>query len=193
MKTKNKNLTYAFMFLAASLVGACSSEDNGTINDTEMPAFMAATDSVLIAEHDGVIMTYSLQNAVGDTTAVFSEGEEIIFNLKIENTTDQHIPIPMGPEWLGQNTFRVYTSDGKDCGTSWTYIQEWTYEKRYLMPHTAYCYVCPRYSESIVKASAPFVFSPTSKKLSKGGYYTEAYCKLNDSTTLCCKLRFNIK
>ena len=194
MRMKIKmNLSYALLLLAASLVDACSNEDNDAINETGMPAFMAATDSVRIAENDGVIMTYSLLNATGDTTSVFSEGEEIIFDLKIENSTDKHISIPNGPEWLGYNTFRVYTSDGKDCGTSWTYVQDWTAEMRYLWPHTAYSYQCPRYSESIVKASAPFIFSPSPKKLSKGAYYTEAHCKINDSTSLYCKLRFNIR
>lgn len=150
-------------------------------------------DNISSMEQDGVVMTYCLLNSKGDTTAVFAEGEEIIFDLKIENTTDQPIYFPEGPGFWGYDTFRVYTSEGEDCGISWTYIEDWTMEMKYFWPNTPKHYQCPWYSEEVIKPTYPFVFKPTAKRLKKGSYYTEAYSNFENEIKLYCKLNFKIE
>ena len=168
-------------------------ETKADSTNTENKADTTNYVSISMDEKDGIIMTLCLLNSAGDSTVTFCEGEEIIFDLKIENTTDEHISIPGGPWTLGYDTFRVYTVEGEDCGVSWTYIEDWTEEMSYLWPFTTYHYQCPWYSDSVMKATYPFIFKPSQKELIKGCYYTEAYCHINDETTLYCKIHFTIK
>jgi len=151
------------------------------------------TGIVASTEKDGVVMTYCLLNTKGDTTLTFSEGEEIIFDLQIENTTEQPIYFPDGPSFLGYDTFRIYNDDGIDFGVSWTYPPVWTYDMKYLWPSTPKHYQCPWYSDDVIKATFPFIFSPSTIRLICGSYFTGAYCHLKNGTILSCNLSFNIQ
>lgn len=162
-------------------------------SDDEINPLPDITERVSSVEKDGVVMTYCLLNSKSDTAVTFAKGEEIIFDLTIENTTDRHIPIPGGPGTLGNNTFGVYTIEGEKCGVSWIYIRDWTAEMPYLWPLTTYHYQCPWYNEDVIKATYPFNFKSPRKKLSRGHYYTEAHCYLSSGTTLYSKIYFTIK
>ena len=138
-------------------------------------------------------MTLSTLNSEGEPTIYFSEGEEIIFDLKIENTTNDNFLIAGGPKTLGYNTFRVFTLAGEDCGTSWTYPLAWVFIIEYLGAKTTRNYQCPWYSEEVIKATSPFIFKPSNKRLTRGTYFTEAYYNLDNGTVLHCVHYFNIK
>lgn len=150
-------------------------------------------ENVFYIEKEGIVMYFALLNLQGIPAVTFSEGEEIIFDLKIKNTTDTIISHPGGPNTLGYNTFRVFTNDGEDYGVSWTYTDKWYKNMPYFYPQTTYHYQCPWYSDDVVKASYPFIFKSSSNKLAKGGYYTEAYCHFGQETILSCKINFDIK
>lgn len=168
-------------------VSSCTTDNDNDIKLPSVPYTISST------EKEGVVMTYSLLNSKGDTTFFFSKGEEIVFDLRIKNTTDKHIPIPGSSKTLGYNTFRIYSDDGKDFGVSWSYMEDWTEEIPYLWPQIDYHYQCPWYSDATIKASYPFVFNPSKKKLTKGHYFTEAFCYLSSGTTLYCIIHFNIQ
>ena len=110
-----KNFLKAIFLLAtisATFVMLTSCSDNeDDVDNYDLPPTMEKVSAI---ERDGVIMTYALLNSQGDTTMTFREGENIFFDLTIENTTDEHIYIPGGPRTLGYNTFRVFTTTGKD-------------------------------------------------------------------------------
>ena len=185
---------FASISFIAVLSSSCSDKDeegNAGINpNTETPEERIAVSS---CEKDGIVMTYCLHNSKNETTVTFSEGEEIIFDLQIENKTEQAIYLPEGPGFLGYNTFRVFTREGEDCGISWSYPEYWTTVMKYLWPSTPKHYQCPWYSDEIIKATYPFYFQPTAKRLTKGRYYTEAYCHFENEIDLYCKLNFNIE
>lgn len=180
---------------------SCSDSDAPHDNGVEpLPTDTLRIDSlpeigekVCSIENGGIIMTYCLINIQGDTTVTFSEGEEIIFNLSIRNTTNDYVSIPGFSNTLGYNTFRVFTSSGTDCGVSWSYVQKWTKEMPYFLPQMTYHYQCPWYSDDTIKATEPFVFKESPKALTRGYYFTEAYCYLDDGATLYCKVNFNIE
>ena len=198
-----KHFFFSFFFsVAITSTGlfmlSCSDNDDNTENNVKpSPSVFEneadTTNLVSMVEKDGIIMSLCLLNSAGDSAVTFSEGEEIIFDLKIENTTEKDVSIPDGPSMMGYDTFRVYTVNGEDCGVSWSYITMWEERPPYLFSSTSFHYQCPWYSDDIIKATSPFLFNPSRKKLTKGSYYTEAYCHINDETTLYCKIHFSIK
>ena len=189
-----KILSFLILFVTISapfvMLPSCSDNEDDVDYNYDLPP---TTEKVSAIERDGVIMTYALLNSQGDTTMTFREGENIFFDLTIENTTDEHIHIPGGPRTLGYNTFRVFTTSGKDCGTSWSYVEDWTMRAALLCAQTTYHYQCPWYNDSNIKPIGPFVLKASHKKLTKGTYFTEAYCYLSNGTTLYCKLWFKIE
>lgn len=187
---------FASISFIAVLSSSCSDKDeegNAGIN----PNTVTPEESIAVsAEQEGVVMTYCLLNSNGKPTTTFSEGEEITFDLKIENTTENTIYLPDGPAFLGYNTFRIFTREGEDCGISWSYPEHWTKEMKLLLPSNPKHYQCPWYSDESIKATYPFYFQPTAKRLTKGSYYTEAHCYFKNGTELtelCCIFNFNIE
>lgn len=190
---------FASISFIVVLSSSCSDkEDDNKMNTIEKEDDNKDDDNknkeiVSSCEKDGIVMTYCLHNSKNETTVTFSEGEEIIFDLQIENKTEQAIYLPTGPGFLGYNTFRIFTKEGEDCGISWSYPEYWTMEMNYLWPSTPEHYQCPWYSDEIIKATYPFYFQPTAKRLTKGCYYTEAYSNFENEIKLYCKLNFNIE
>ena len=180
-------LGISFLALFAS---SCSSNDDDNGNLDKLPTLYR---KIFTTEREGVVMTFCLLNSKGDTTVTFAPGEEIIFDLKIENTTDENILLAGGPFTLGYNTFRIFTLAGEDCGTSWTYPHVWTKEMPYLFAYRTYHYQCPWYSEDVIKATSPFIFKSPGKRLTRGSYFTEAYCHLDNGTVLHCIHYFNVQ
>ena len=179
---------FAGILSIALLTLSCSDND-----DDKNKPLLTLTDTFSSATKDGVVMTLSTLNSEGEPTLYFSEGEEIIFDLKIENTTEEYLGKPGGPWTLGYNTFRVFTLAEKDCDTSWSYPQDWTAVKEYLGPYSSEHYQCPWYSEEVIKATSPFIFKPSNKRLTRGTYFTEAYYNLDNGTVLHCVHYFNIE
>lgn len=178
-----------FCSILSALVISISCSDKEETIDT-IPAI---TERVSKMEKDGVIMTYCLLNSKGDTTVSFTEGEEIIFNLDVENTTNDIIWPPGGPNTFGYNTFRVYTAKGKNCGVSWTYVEDWTGTETVLRPLSSKSYQCPWYSDALTKATCPFIFKSSGVNLTRGNYYTEAFCSFGNGINLYGILQFTIQ
>ncbi len=140
---------------------------------------------------DSVFMEFHLQNEQGDTTNIFSVGDDIIFDLIVYN--GKTTPLAYGlPELFGINTFRVYTSNMADCGIPWVYERDWDDKLRRLKPGGKLHFQCSWYGCS----NSPFTF-PAPKnnntlQLNPGVYHTSAYIQFEKSSELCVTLNFVI-
>ena len=105
--------TVLALALAVSLAGCNKDDDEVYIDVPSEDVFTQTCDSVRVDFH--------LLNERGDTTTVFREGEDIIFDLTIQNLGHSSIAYGLDKDLLGPDIFRVYTADGRNCGTACTY------------------------------------------------------------------------
>lgn len=163
-------------------------------------AFDIPSEDVLFAEQGDVQVEFKLFNEAGENTTTFAEGEDIIFDLIICNTGDEPIPIDYSPSYLGENTFRVYTSKGKDMGVPWAYYVDWDKRGHYLISgrelfsegdqHIR----CPWYgSNTADQLSFPGYLKEDNPHLSSGSYYTTAYVHVNEQMNFHCGIHFVIQ
>ena len=101
---------------------SCGNDDEQQ-QDTPTPApVLVPGESVFDMVKDSIAVSFRLENEKGDTTTVFAEGEDIIFDLTIKKIGKEINYVTTAFEdILGNDVFRVYTLDGKDLGMSWRY------------------------------------------------------------------------
>jgi hypothetical protein len=96
---------------------------------------------------DSVVVDFLLLNEHGDTTTVFNEGEDIIFDLSITNYMSTSLTYVL-PQLFGDNTFRVYTLNDEDCGLPWLSDRDWEDILRTLLSGRKLHYQCSWYGHS---------------------------------------------
>ena len=168
-------LIFALMLMAMGLsftVVSCSSDDTYMYDGNQQD---------ILTNNEGNIK-FRLLNQDGVETTVFKKGENIIFDLSIENNTDVNWTLVYGFKGgdivLGEDFFCVYKANGEYIGVPWSGMfceeslqQEWIY-----LPHSIVHIKCPWYMDSSIWIGNPLCKGTVSGEdwpvLSEGSYYT---------------------
>lgn len=173
-------LTLSFMIMS------CGEDDSP-------PEFQVPAETIYSSNLDSIQVDFALLNIRGEQTTSFAYGEDIIFDLKVYNKRDRNFWIPSWKYLLGDNMFRVFTSEGQDLGTSWYYEDIDVLMYRAILAHSEKHWQCPWLSASTKEPTHPFVHKKKNRKLTKGKYYVVAPVHINDDKLITCVIYFNIE
>lgn len=171
---------------STALFMSCSSNDDDTkediVYDTDAPQ-----------EVEGISVSLQLLNKDGKALRAFKEGEEICFKLTIENHRGETAQLPSTSIILGENLFRVYTSDHIDMGRSWDEMIELGVNyKTNLEANESISFSCPWIGMPDEANSMWLIKKSTRYPLQKGKYYSLFEITLDHEKKVTCKKEFNI-
>lgn len=171
------------LLLATSLSGCSKSDDEVYIDIPSEDVFTQIRDSVRV--------DFNLLNERGDTTTVFHEGEDIIFDLSIWTSANCPIEFGSDKELLGKDVFRVFSSKGKDLGTAGIFTE------LNLFPYGSLVKDYPlkwQYSWfGRFRPKYPFSADYYRNALPKGDYYTIAPIHIHNINVIICSIHFTIQ
>ena len=152
---------------------------------------MAAMTACCSDEEDRFKVQFHLEDENGVPKTGFNQGENIIFKLTIYNNSDERYSVDF-ISLFDDNLFRVYSTDGKDYGTSWEapYFLE---RMEYILAHDSRMFSCPWLNDEKLIPTYPLVMKEDMQPLPVGDYYTKFDLKFNENNVIHCKQNFKIK
>ena len=185
-----------FAFLSAILlpcavISSCGNDDEQQ-QDTPTPApVLVPGESVFDMVKDSIAVSFRLVNEKGDTTTVFTEGEDIIFDLTITKIGKEINYVTTNfQDILGNDFFRVYTLDGKDLGMSWRYPKiRQEVLIHYFHPGVTYYFKCSWLGHVSHYPMEAYPQEP----LPAGQYRVVAPVWIGNDTTLPLEIYFTVK
>lgn len=146
--------TLLFVLIINMGITACSSDDH---NETE-----------------NIQIKLSLVNENGEETTVFNVGENIYFQIKIVNESDNMISIPGKSAPNGSilsDVFGIFSMNGDLIGTPYDSLSEYDTE---ILPHQSLTLTCCwlMYPEKKAKDYYPFIVNKIKIPIEAGDYYT---------------------
>ena len=155
-------------------------------------------------DSDDIRLHFTLLNDSGDKTNIFSEDENIIFDLEIENKSQKDFVYSYNFEGnsdlvLDKDFFCVYTEKGGKIGHPWTgMFCEFSMQKEWVIAAgETYHIRCPWMFTSNYNATHPLCKGDENiQKLSEGSYYTSfsvTYNKLPNEKSSKVTKTFNTK
>ena len=160
-----------------SFLLGCKDDDDTSI---EVPA-----EDVFTLTCDSVQMEFHLLNERGDTTTVFNEEEDIIFDLKLVNQSKVNRTIGRIHELFPYGLFQVYNSDGLYIGRAYSFPEELYGDGDkndgpfYLFPHFGSLqFQCSWNENNDKRTNTPFQYNSRLPRLNQGDYYTTATVRI---------------
>jgi hypothetical protein len=176
---------------------ACS-DDSNDIQAKENVILDADTLQVF----DGFDVKFQMLDAQGRPVTKYKEGEDITFKLAVTNKQKETFELPL--TFIGEDIFRIFSSNGTDLGNPWDGIG---YTKGVITLSQSEYFVisCKAFGksseETTVQPGATLVQTQDRNPLPKGSYYTQFELKLNaqgktpseGSKGIVCKKSFTIE
>ena len=190
-----RTLCIAFLsaiLLPCAVISSCGNDDEQQ-PDTPTPApVLVPGESVFDMVKDSIAVSFRLENEKGDSTTVFAEGEDIIFDLTIKKIGKEINYVTTNfQDILGNDFFRVYTLDGKDLGMSWRYNEKQEAVLiHYFHPGVTYYFKCSWLGH--VPAYQPMKNHPQ-EPLPAGQYRVVAPTWIGNDTTVPLEIYFTVK
>ena len=171
-----KSISLLIMLLLCSMVTACSDDE----------------------ELKGVSVEFKLLNESGEETTVFTEGENIIFKLAIQNDNTEKVKLPALFDIAGTEIFHVYSSDGKDFGKPWDSIGTDNRPFFVIDSKSSFIFTCPWLINNDLEEdphyySNYFLKEKTREPLPKGEYYSKFTINLGHGKKKTCKQTFKVE
>ena len=165
--------TILSLFVMTMAIIACSSDDN--------------------KDSDSVQIKLSLVNEDSKETTTFNVGENITFQVKIMNESNDKVYIPCKSASTGtipSEIFGVYSMDGNLIGVPYDILSENDTE---IQPHQSLTLTCCwlMYPQKPSKDYQPFIVDKIKKPLKAGNYYTTFPLVIGNQTEIY-KIDFKI-
>lgn len=195
--TRKYIILYSLLVLL-SLAGtmtltSCSKDDD---EEQEVVDIVMEPDNDLPVDIDGVSIEFKILNTDSVAMKTFKEFEDFFFVLTITNNLDQKIDFPIDNDIIGEDLFRVYSSDGTYVGRPWdlgtTQIgQSPIFEAK--SSRVIWCSWLNFYPINDMKIRGYELFKyPNRIPLPKGSYYTEFEITIHDGKQVKCRKDFRI-
>ena len=170
---KRKVFLFSIPLLTMLLLPACSSDDN--------------------KDSDSVQIKLSLVNEDSEETTMFNVGENITFQIKIMNESNDKVYLPSKSASTGTiptEIFGVYSMDGNFVGVPYDVLSEYD---SVIQPHQSLTLTCCwlMYPQKPSKDYQPFIVDKIKKPLKAGNYYTTFPLVIGDQTEIY-KIDFKI-
>lgn len=154
--------------------------------DDDGPYIDIPTEDVFTLTRDSVQVDFRLINEQGDTTTLFREGEDIIFDLKVVNTSLLWIHAGDYDDFLSKDLFRVFTDDGRNKGVCWHFPYDWLGGDQVehdfgLVSMIPAHFQCSWQGRAVSKPTYPLVQLKETKALPQGEYYVMAQVHIDTS------------
>jgi hypothetical protein len=173
MKRKSMQKALLSLFVMTMGIIACSSDDN--------------------KDSDSVQIKLSLVNEDSKETTTFNVGENITFQVKIMNESNEMVYLPGKSPSIGTistEIFGVYSMDGNLIGVPYDILSENDTE---IQPHQSLTLTCCwlMYPQKPSKDYQPFIVDKIKKPLKAGNYYTTFPLVIGNQTEIY-KIDFKI-
>ena len=157
----------------------------GCKDDDEVAYINVPSEDAFTLTRDSVRVDFLLLNERGDTTTVFREGEDIVFDLKVTNHSSKAHNIGLITNMFTNYLFRVYSEYGRDFGMSFHYPDDMVGDGDIvsgpgydLLSGSTYHCLCSWKGNKEIYTYAPFHHNSNTPTLYKGRYYTIAKIRL---------------
>ncbi len=185
----NKWYLYKFsliLFTIGIIVSSCRNDKSENIESVEL-------DTDLPQDYDGITVDFQLLNSNGIAVKSFREGENIIFTLSLTNRTSEEAIMPNVMKVLGENTFRIYSKDGRDMGLPWDYLSmsDAMMGAIRLPQGASRTFICSWLNDSEIEKEG-FGKDTIRYPLPRGEYYTQYDLSISDNKKVIYKKEFKI-
>ena len=135
---------------------------------------------------------FCLKNAQDEPVTTFAVGEDITFDLTLTNTGSTTFRFEKDIfHVLGNDLFRVYSSDGQDMGTSWFFGPAAEANLR-IAPGKQLHYHINRSSLRRLSYTEPLCLKAGNQPLSAGRYFVIAPVCINEEINFFCVINFEV-
>ena len=173
------------MFTMVTML-SCSKDDDQFLAETSN-----ATDTFSNMA-DSLAVDFYLQTVEGIRTITFQSGENIVFHLLLRNKSNQQVQLPPAKTLIGNDLFRVYSSNGQDKGTSWFFGPAAEANLR-IAPGKQLHYHINRSSLRRLSYTEPLCLKAGNQPLSAGRYFVIAPVCINEEINFFCVINFEVK
>ena len=177
---------FLILFILGIIASSCSNDESGNNESVEL-------DTDPPQDYDGITINFQLQNPNGLSVKSFREGENIIFTLSLTNRTSEEAIMPNVMKILGENTFRVYSKDGRDLGLPWDYLSmsDAMMGAIRLPQGASRTFICSWLNDPEIEKEG-FGKDTVRYPLPRGEYYTQYDLSISDNKKVTYKKEFKI-
>lgn len=196
MKKKVYAISFFLLLLGIeSFAVSCSSDDK------EEQRIVLDIDTAPAQDYNGICIDFKLLNSDSVAIKTFKEGENILFNLEIENRRDTVVYMPT-VTILAEDMFHVYSAYGRDYGKPWDWLQTGLAVTLFF-PKTSKVFCYSWLGEIDTDPSSPderqsrhsfanFRRASVRAPLPKGDYFTQFEMEIDGGKKIVCRKDFKV-